>query len=512
MKNSLCRGWLAALLLAVPLLGAANGDLQLIESAKNSDYQAVLSLLEKSVDVNVAKADGTTALHWAVLRDDQNVAKLLIQFDADPTPANDLGVTPLWLACTNRSADMVTLLLQARADPNAALSTGETVLMNCSRTGATAAVASLLSAGAKVNGVESSHGQTALMWAVAGGHPDVARLLIDHGANISASTTATEPTYSYYCDICEWGPSPGGFTPLLFAARSGNLETARLLLDAGADPNEATAEDGNSLVITSAGGHEALALYLLEMGANPNSTGQTGITALHHAVGTGLSYLNGVIYDPVYRLRPTNSMKLARALLEAGADVNARIKSEHLLGPDGYPFSMEGATPLLLAAASVDIPMMNLLREFDADAQINTQEGITPLMAATQAACTGTCAYQQGGNVANKNDIEAALRGVEASLEMGVDINSTSKEGQTAMHIAAFTGADAIVQHLADHGAEINVKTKDGETPWSMASGISPLLGNRGLYGVHESTIKLLLKLGAKETPVDELTMSLPNQ
>jgi len=102
---------------------------------------------------------------------------------------------------------------------------------------------------------------------------------------------------------------------------------------------------------------------------------------------------------------------------------------------------------------------------------------------------------RRGGNVANKDDVELALQAVKAVVEMGADVNAVNDSGQTAMHNAAFTGASPVVQFLADHGGQVNVKNKKGETPWSMASGIAP--GPAGSYGNHYSTAALLVKLGA---------------
>lgn len=493
-----------AFLFALPLCVAAETDLQLVELAKKGDVETITILLQGSADVNAAKGDGTTALHWAALRDNKQLARILINSGADADAANDYGATPLWLACTNRSHEMVELLLTAGADPNAALWSGETPLMNCARTGATQAATALLSAGAYVDAAESNYGQTALMWAAAGGYSDVTRLLIDNKADISARTIATADKLPHSCNVCSWKPSIGGFTPLLFAARSGDISSVRMFMEAGADPNEGTAEHGNSLVIASAGGHVDLALFLLQMGADPNSVDDTGLSALHHAVGEGLSLMDGVIYDPVYRLQPANSLKLARVLLDAGANINVQVEKSNLRGPDGTPFGMVGVTPLLLAATSADVEMMKLLGKYKADPNINTKDGITPLMAAAQAACTGTCAYQEGGNVANKDSVERAYNAVQSILEMGVDVNAVSGGGKTAMHIAAFTGSESVVQYLATHGAKVNVTDGKGETPWTMASGMSTSIGNRGLYGKHESTAALLLKLGAKTMSMKE--------
>ena len=448
---------------------------------------AFLVLLFASAD---AFADGDTPLHEAAHRDDLATARQLIDQGADPAAANDYGITPLHLACTNRSDAMVELLLAEGADPDAATWSGETVLMACARTGAAGAVTALLERGADVAAAEQRDGQTALMWAAAAGHGDVVRLLVDNGADVAVRTKH-------------------GFTPLLFAARSGDVESARVLLDAGADVDEGTPQHGSALVVAAAGRHEKLALYLLERGADPDAADENGITVLHHAVASGMAALNGVRYDPAYRLLPGNLHALARALLEAGADPDRQIQKEKRFGPDGSPFEMEGATPFLLAAVSADVELMRLFREHGADPNIEGKGGTTALIAAARAACTGACAFA-GGNKANEADVRRAYEAVEAILAMGVDINATNDDGQTAMHMAAFTGADPIVDLLAQRGAEVNVVDRYGQTPWSMASGISPVLRYRGLYGNHETTAALLETLGATRVTRDSMDPNAP--
>ena len=480
----------ACLLLFTSLHLSADDDLSLVQAASVGDSEAVARLIAQSVNVDSAEADGTTALHWAAHRDNMQIAELLLFAEANVDAGNDYGVTPLQLACTNRSDEMVKKLLTAGANPNAALLTGETVLMNCARTGAAEAVAALLAKGADPTAKDNKKGQTALMWAAAEGHGDVVALLVESGADIRAT-------------------SSGGFTPLLYATRSGDVKSTQVLLDAGADPNEATQVHGNALVMAAAGGHEALALLLLQSGADPESTDKNGISPLHHAVANGLSALNGVRYDPVYRQSPQNMHRLTRALLESGADPNVQIMNNHRRGPDGSPFNMQGATPFLLAAVSADVELMHLLKSHGADQSINASGGVTSLMAAARAACTGACAFK-GGNKADEADIEKSFRAVKAVVEMGIDINAKNEEGQTAMHMAAFTGADPVVKYLAENGAEIDVVDNYGETPWSMASGISPVIRYRGLYGYHPSTVTLLEQLGANTRSRDNMDANAP--
>lgn len=468
----------------------AAGEHQLIQAVKRGDSESVARLISESSNVSASEADGTTALHWAVHRDDVEITQQLIFAEANVDAANDYGVTPLYIACTNRNNELAKNLLVAGANPNSVLWSGESVLMNCSKTGATEAVAALLAKGANPNLADKKKSQTALMWAAAEGHGEISQLLVEHGADIAANSIL-------------------GFTPLLFAARSGDVISAQAIIDAGADPNEKTLVHGTALVITAAGGHEDLGVYLLKAGADPDATDENGISALHHSIANGIAALNGVRYDPVYRQLPDNLHKLAHALLEAGADPNLQIKKSKRLGPDGSPFDMVGATPFLLASISADTKLMELLNSYEADQGIVAKGGINSLMAAARAACTGACAFK-GGNEAKDQDIELAYSAVKTVIDMGIDIDAKNEEGQTAMHMAAFTGNDLVVKYLAEKGADIDVTDNYGETPWSMASGISPVLRYRGLYGYHESTAKLLEELGANTTSRDAMDSNAP--
>jgi ankyrin repeat protein len=479
---------LGVILVFTPLISDA--DMELIEAARNGDSESVARLVMESVDVNFAEQDGTTALHWAAHRNDMGIADLLLVAEADVDVSNDYGVSPVYLACTNRSGEMVRKLLDAGADPNATLWNGESVLMNCARTGAADAIAALIEKGARLDAREQKKGQTALMWAAAEGHGDAVELLVKAGADIKAR-------------------SQGGFTPLLYAARSGDLKSAQVLIDAGADPDESTPKHGNTLNVAAASRNEQLALFLLTMGANPDSKDESGISVLHYAVANGIAQLNGVRYDPVYRTLPDNMYLLAKALLEAGADPNVQISKMYRLGPDGSAFDMVGSTPFLLSAISADVQMMQLFYAHGADVNITGKGGTTAVMAAARAACTGACAFA-GGNAAKDADISRAFEAVKAAVGMGIDVNAKNDDGHTAMHMAAFTGADPVVRLLAENGAEVNVTNNYGETPWSMASGISPVIRYRGLYGDHKSTAALLVELGATSTTREVMDPNAP--
>ena len=472
VKSLTLWGVLAGLWVA-SLLGAG-GDLRLLEAIQRGDRESLRSLVKQQVDVNGSRADGETALQWAAYQDDLEIVDLLIGAGADLDAANEYGVTALSLACTNRSDEMVRKLLEAGANPNAAQSTGETVLMTCVRTGSLAAVRLLLERGADPNGRETRWEQTALMWALASGHSQVARTLVEHGAAVQTRST-------------------GGFTPLLFAAQQGDLDSVQLLLAKGADLNYATPNDGNALTVAGASGHEKLGLFLLEQGADPNRPDAHGVTALHYTMAQGLSLINSLNYDPAYRVVPPSMHDLAKALLAKGADPNARIITRLRLGPDdpATGMGMEGATPFFLAALGGDAEMMRVMVEHGADHALVAKGDTTSLMAAAGAARGVT----QG---TLKKRVGKPFEAVKMMVELGADIHAIRENGQTALHAAAFAGENEVVQYLVDHGAEVEIEDNIGQTPWSMAIGISPALGSRGSYGSHPDTADLLLKLGAK--------------
>jgi ankyrin repeat protein len=253
MQNRVLTGWVVMGLMTMGNLVSAAVDVSLVEAVELGDREAVRSLLAGHADVNAQEADGATALAWAVHRDDLETATLLLEAGADANAANDYGVTPLTLACANGNLPMVERLLDAEADPDKAQWTGETPLMTCASTGVAAAVSALVASGADLEAKESKKGQTSLMWAVAEKHPAVVKVLVDAGADVHARSRILPRPEPYVIKStnlygASYGPSvyfpktSGGFTPLLFAARTGDVGSARVLLAAGADPNEATEE------------------------------------------------------------------------------------------------------------------------------------------------------------------------------------------------------------------------------------------------------------------------------
>jgi uncharacterized protein len=493
---------IAAWLLSVTGLAAAS-DLRVVSAAQQDDLGAVRSLLKKHAAVNAVKADGATALAWASYHDDLEMADLLISSGANVNAANDYGITPLWLACGNGSSPMVRKLLEARADANLAQWTGATPLMMCARTGNPEAVSLLLARGARVNTAETTHGQTALMWAAAQSHPQVVQVLIGGGADVNAGTN-------------------GGSTALMFAAQQGDLESARQLVAAKADINAATNAQATwagdtPLLLAAASGHEALAIFLLEQGADASAADEFGFTALHFSMMESLAQVTGVRVGPpnaifwsTYLFRD-NMPALVQALLAHGANPNASITkylggnkllSTRLNDPSKFSVYEVGATPFLLAAHGHDIAIMHMLIKGGADPLLATEGGTTPLMMAaglTRARDFGALPYtaEQAGR---------ALETVKLCVEVGADVNAANNVGLTALHGAAFTGLDEVIRFLVQQGANINARDLSGQTPLDKAMNIKPTVGldthRNGHdifvpYTYQKSTAELLIQLGA---------------
>jgi ankyrin repeat protein len=449
----------------VAFAAPAPTDATLVDAVRQRDRDAVRALLKRGVDVNAPQADGATALHWAAHLDDLETADLLIRAGANVNTANDFGATPLWVACVNGSAPMVEKLLGSGADPNAALPSGETPLMTASRAGRVEAVRLLLAHRADVNASEHLRGQTALMWAAAEQHPEVVRTLIEMGAEVAARSrsrrqlvsTTNNADYSGVLEV-----EQGGYTPLLFAARVGDLASATLLLAAGANVNDAAASGTSALVVAAHSGHRQLAGLLLERGADPNVQA-AGYGALHIAVRRG-------------------DIELIRLLLARGANPNARITQ----GSPGRRVSADivlgaetiGATPLWLAASLGHTDIMRLLAAKGADPAID-KDGATPLMAAIG------------------NSEPRALDVINVLLELGVDVNAQDEAGNTALHIAATRGFTGVAQALVDNGARPDIKNHRGQTPLALALSASGEPGGRGGRGGGDRsrTIELLRKL-----------------
>jgi uncharacterized protein len=473
---------------------AATADVRLADAVKKGDTAAVRTLLAGGIDVNAAQGDGATALHWAAYRDDGEAADLLIRSGANADVPNDVGITPLMLAAENGSAGMVARLLKAGANPNARLESGETVLMTASRAPSADAVRSLLAHGANPNAKESWRDQTALMWAVARRRPAIVRALIDGGADVHARTRPwwelVNPTGSEDGTGVEW-IQEGGFTPLLFAAREGDLESASLLVAAGARVDDTAASGTSALVVAVHSGNRSVAAFLLSKGADANAA-DAGYSALHLAI-----------------LR--NDADIVADLLSHGADPNAplerptagrRASAELQLRP-----AVVGATPFWIAARYGEPQIMERLAAAGADplfvktttvpaivqpSEVNGRPvpepaGMTAMMAALSS--ENIRRRLLATTVPNAEE-HVVLDAVRLTAKLGVDVNAADEDGDTALHRAAKLRFNSVVQFLVEQGARLDVRNAFGQTPLMIASAAAA--GGR-------ATADLLRKLGAKE-------------
>jgi ankyrin len=545
-----CVSWVAVALVTAPFVaGAAAQDLRLVDAAKRNDPKAVAALIKAGVNVTTPQADGATPLHWAAHWDDLATANLLIRAGANVNAEENAGVTPLVLAALNGSPKMVERLLNAGAKPNAGR---PTAVMMAARTGNPHVMRLLLDRGGDANAKEGERGQTALMWAATEMHPDVMRVLIEHGANVQTRTLAGPPPAPMGTDPAAGrdgrGASPAagrgrsssapdatpdradgappagqaqgrgagataagggrgrgganganGFTALLFAARAGDLDCVRLLLNAGANPNE-TADDGMSvLVLAAVRGFPAVATLLLEKGADPNADG-AGFTALHWAAGSWETELTVTSVTPnregewsrIAGLKE-GRLEFVKALLAHKANPNLKMRRPPArAGGSKNPglTELEGATPFLLAAMAGAPDVMRALVASGADPRIVTTGKGTPLMAAAGL-----------GRVSGEVLVPESQTLAAAKLVMelgGFDVNAVDSVGNTALHYAAYMRRASIVQLLAGAGAELEVTNKFGETPLFLSEVVIQFAGGGTYQMVPSSAGDLLRKLGAK--------------
>jgi ankyrin repeat protein len=480
-------------LLLLVASGVALAQGPLLTAARDGDRSAALALLGERADPNEAEADGTTALHWAVHNDDIELVKRLLAAGAKADVANDYGATPFTEAAIGGNAAILAALLDAGVDVNAANSDGQTALMVVARGGQVPAVELLLERGADVNAREARKGQTALMWAVAQSQGPVVAKLIEHGAEVDARSTVNDWERLVTAEPRQKNLMPGGFTPLLYAARQGCIECARMLLDAGAAIDLTDPDGVTPLLSALLNAHFDTAKLLLERGANANKWDWWGRTPLYLAVDYN-TLPHGGRPDRL-SLDETTSLEMIDILLAAGANPNAQLK----LFPPYRSLRMDrgadtlldiGTTPLLRAARGADIAAIERLVAKGARVDLPQMAGITPLMAAVGAGASMT---DTRGKF--RTELEA-LETAEALLGAGAGIDARDERARTALHYAAAMGYTDVAKLLVERGADLAAKDADGVTPVDAALG--KLRGRgRNSGAVHPATAELLQGLVA---------------
>jgi uncharacterized protein len=519
---------ISLLTLSIVSAGAAAPDTRVVEAAARQDLSAVRTLIRQRADVKGARADGATALLWAAHWTDLQMVDALLKAGAAVNAADDHGVTPLAQACENASTALVEKLLQAGANPNAAQESGLTPLMIAAHTGNATIVRALLARGADIDAATKETQDRAIMWAIADQHTDVFRVLVEAHANLRSANARS-------------------FTPLMIAARNGDIEVAKALLDAGVNVNETGADGTHVLPFAINAGQAPFAMFLLEQGADPEGS-MGGVRALHTAVGgvngwlTPWGRIHGLgsfgMSGSVGRygtmrggISATARLQLVKALLARGADPNSRITTSAMfMDYIGYPtkgafepFScgtgdLLGATPLWLAAynangtvggfggdggqqqAAFEIPsdggaqstaLIRALLDAGADLKLTSVDGTTPLMV---AAGLGRCTFSPGLQRGRRSP--GAEAAVTMLLDAGADINAVNEADFTALHGAAMRGLDEVLKILVDRGAHINARDYRGRTAYRLAEGAKQSFQ----FQAYPETAQFIKGLGADPT------------
>ena len=443
-------------------------DLPLVDAVKSGNTQAVRALVKQPGAVNLAEADGTTALHWAVRADDIATTQLLLRVGARVAAANRYGVTPLSLAAINGNPAMIEMLLKAGADPDTTMTQGETVLMRAARTGHPDALKVLVAHGADVNRKEDTLGETALMWAAAENNGAAVELLLESGADVNARSRLTafpKANAARTANALVSVVMPrGGWTALMHAARRGAADSVRALATHGADLNAVDPDGANALIYAIINGHYDAAGTLVEKGADPNIADSRGMTALYAAVD--MNTLPWIAARPAPKASDRlTSLDIVKMLLARGANPNAQLKGRVLqkMHTAGDPALAEGATSFMRAAKSGDIEIMRLLLANGADPHLQQKNHTTALMMAA-----GYGFKAAGTSGADRGTEAEAIEAIKLCLERGLDLNAFNDAGLTPMHMAVERG-DTIIEFLAERGARMDIKDKQGRTPLDAA-------------------------------------------
>jgi ankyrin repeat protein len=520
----------------------AAGPSSVVDAAMSGNRDVVRTLLQGGADVNTALGDGMTALHYAALKNDGELAKMLLVAGANVKATTRLGgYTPLLLASRAGNAAVMDTLIGAGGDPNSATVNGTSALMLAATAGKTDAVKLLLDKGANVNATEKARNETALMFAAASARADVIRLLTAKGADTKSTTKVLDLSefakeeLERFAQFQQQGQAQGrgqpsaqaarggrgraqgtagvdrqysfpelvafqgGLAPLHLAARQGSIEAAQALLDAGADINQRSAGDRiTPIIIATLNEHFDLARFLLNKGADPNLSEDNGVTPLYAALNCVWAPKALYPQPRAYEQQKNTYLDLMSALLDKGADPNARLKKK--VWYSGYDFDLSGvdeigATTFWRAAYASDIDAMKLLvtrgadpdipsmkgagRPRTGDAQRDVEDvskappipvggpGVPPVVAASGSG------YGEGFAA---NSHRYAPSGMLAAVkylveELHADVNARDNEGNTALHNAAARGDVEMIKYLISKGADVKMVNREGKTTADMANG-----------------------------------------
>jgi len=461
------RTFLIAALLAAPVFAV-----ELTDAIKAGQRATALEMISKKADVNVAEADGSTALLWAANLNDTDLVTRLLKAGANPKVENKLGSTPLAEAAFNANTEMIKALLDAGADPNATGPDAQTPLMLVARTANVDAAKLLLAKGANPNAKESQRGQTALMWAAASNQGSMVRQLLAAGAQPDIATATDLMTPLVSAEPRAQPRTPGGMTAMLLATREGCLDCAKALLEKGAQVDLPDPEGVTPLISSLFNAHFDLAKLLIEKGANIDRWDWWGRSPLYLAVDYNTLPHGGRPDQP--SLDDTLPLDIARLLLEKGANPNLQLKLAipyRATGADRGADGMlgVGTTPLLRAAKAQDAAAIALLLDHGAMMDLPNNQGMVPILA---AAGLGSSDRDTRGNYRALDIQDRAIASLDTLLKHGADVNAKAgRQQQLPIHGAAQWGWTQVVAYLIDKGADVNAADSRGLTALDYAMG-----------------------------------------
>lgn len=292
----------------------------------------------------------------------------------------------------------------------------------------------------------------------------------------------------------------GGLNALHHAAREGHRDAVMALLDAGSDVNQVTAGDASSpLVLATINGHFDLALELIERGADVNLYSMAGVGPLFAAIN--LQWAPKALYPQpkAHEQQQVSYLDFMRAVLDAGADVNARV-NRHIwfmsYNFDLLGVNVSGATPFWRAAYGLDVPAMKLLVEYGADPSIATTKepqrrfrrggdgeeekdhsGLDPIPTGGPAvypihAASGVGHGQGYAGNAHRHVPDGWVPAVKYLVEeLGADVNARDFQGFSPVHHAAARGDTDLITYLVEQGADVTLLSRRGQTTADMANG-----------------------------------------
>ncbi|HEY2380507.1 MAG TPA: ankyrin repeat domain-containing protein [Terriglobia bacterium] len=474
------------------LLAAAG----LVDAVKSGDRTTALSLLQQKVNVNAPEADGTTALHWAVQKDDADLVDRLIKAGANVNAKNDYGSTPMSEAAINGDVAIMDKLLKAGASAESSNADGQTALMIVARTNNVEAARLLLNHGANVNAAEKFHEQTPLMWAAAEGQASMTKELIAHGADVNARSHVNDWDRQVTAEARAIARPAGGLTALLYAARQGCTGCAKALAEGGADLNLADPEGVSPLLLSILNMNFDVAAYLIQKGANVDKWDWWGQSPVYAAVDVNTIPHGGRPDRP--SADETTSLQVLQMLLDKGANANLQLKllpPYRNLGADRGVDGMLtiGTTPLLRAAKGLDAPAIKLLLEHGANPNLPNTRNFIPIVA---AAGIGSSDADTRGWFKTDDVQQRAIASLDLLLKAGGDINAKDTQGKTLLLGAAFWGWSDVVKYLAAHGADLSAKDNRGHDAVDTALGKAGGNSRGGQrVDVHQDTADLLKQL-----------------